>query len=100
MDMLGQAGIRIPQDISVVGYDDVPLAAWHGYGLTTIRQPIPQMVEAAVDMLGLRHADHPVSAPTTRLILGPLIERSSTTELPGSAPRHPKARRSPVFAIA
>jgi len=85
MDMLRQAGIRIPHDISVVGYDDVPLAAWHGYGLTTIRQPIPQMVEAAVDMLGLGHGDHLATAPTTRLILGTLVERSSTTERPGSA---------------
>jgi DNA-binding LacI/PurR family transcriptional regulator len=92
MDMLRQAGIRVPQDISVVGYDDVPLAAWHGYGLTTIRQPIPQMVEAALDMLGLGHLDYLATAPTTRLILGTLIERSSTTERPGSA-RGQKGRR-------
>ena len=80
MDMLRQAGVRIPEDTSVVGYDDVPLAAWHGYNLTTIRQPIRQMVEASVEMLGLGHAQHVVSAPTTRLIVGTLIERSSTSD--------------------
>jgi len=42
-------------------------------------------VEAAVDMLGLGHGDHLATAPTTRLILGTLVERSSTTERPGSA---------------
>jgi DNA-binding LacI/PurR family transcriptional regulator len=80
MDMLRQAGVRIPVDISVVGYDDVPLAAWHGYDLTTVRQPIRQMVEAAVEMLGLGHSHPVVWASTTRLIVGALIERSSTSD--------------------
>jgi DNA-binding LacI/PurR family transcriptional regulator len=82
MDMLQAAGLRIPQDISIVGYDDVPLAAWRGYDLTTIRQPIDEMVEAAVDMLGLGQAQHLPVAPTTRLIMGALIERSSTSKRP------------------
>jgi DNA-binding LacI/PurR family transcriptional regulator len=80
MDMLRQAGIRIPQDISVVGYDDVPLAAWRAYDLTTVRQPIKEMVEASVEMLGLGNLQHVAAAPTTRLIVGTLIERSSTAD--------------------
>jgi DNA-binding LacI/PurR family transcriptional regulator len=89
MDMLRQSGVQIPHDISVVGYDDVPLAAWHGYDLTTIRQPIRQMVEASVEMLGLGHAHPVVGAPTTRLIVGALIERSSTAD----RRRPPRQRR-------
>lgn len=78
MDLLRQTGIRIPQDISVVGYDDVPLAAWSGYDLTTIRQPIHEMVDAAMEMLGLAENPHVARTPTTRLIVGTLVERSST----------------------
>jgi DNA-binding LacI/PurR family transcriptional regulator len=91
MDMLRQAGLRIPQDISVVGYDDVPLAAWCGYDLTTIRQPIRQMVEASVDMLGLGNAHRVAAAPTTRLIMGTLIERSSTSDRRRAPRLHPKS---------
>lgn len=52
MDVLrAELGLRVPQDVSVVSYDDVPAAAWKAYDLTTIRQPADQMVEAAVTML-------------------------------------------------
>lgn len=52
MDLLrGHFGLRIPQDVSVVGYDDVPEAAWAAYDLTTVAQPGAQMVEATVAML-------------------------------------------------
>jgi DNA-binding LacI/PurR family transcriptional regulator len=52
IDLLrGQYGLRIPEDISVVGYDDVPEAAWGGYNLTTVTQPGAAMVEATVAIL-------------------------------------------------
>jgi DNA-binding LacI/PurR family transcriptional regulator len=44
-------GIRAPDDISVVGFDDAPPAAWASYRLTTVEQPVAPMVDAAVDML-------------------------------------------------
>ncbi len=78
MDRLSEAGVRTPNDISIVGYDDVPLAAWRGYGLTTIKQPIDEMVEAAMEMIGLGKSKLPSDTSTTRLIMGKLIERSST----------------------
>ncbi len=42
MDVLRQGGRRVPDDVSVVGYDDVPLAAHYAPRLTTIHQPIHQ----------------------------------------------------------
>lgn len=52
MDVLRfELGLSIPGDVSVVGYDDVPLAGWPAYDLTTIRQPVNRMVEATVDAL-------------------------------------------------
>ena len=46
-----ELGLRIPEDVSVVGYDDVPMAAWAAYDLTTVRQPVNQMVAATVEAL-------------------------------------------------
>lgn len=43
--------LRIPEDVSIVGYDDVRMAAWKLYNLTTLRQPANRMVEATVKML-------------------------------------------------
>ena len=46
-----ELGLRIPHDLSVVGFDDVPQAAWGAYQLTTIVQSVEDMVAATVDLL-------------------------------------------------
>src|SRR5262249_15051516 len=77
MDALRAAGLRVPDDISVVGFDDVPMADWPCHDLTSVRQPVDEMADAAVEMLGLDPA-RKVAAPTTRLIMGKLVPRGST----------------------
>lgn len=44
-------GLRVPQDVSVIGFDDIPAAAFNYPSLTTIRQPLHKMGEIAVDLL-------------------------------------------------
>src|SRR5690606_14404028 len=44
-------GLRVPEDLSVVGYDDVPLAQWSSPPLTTVHQPLKHMAEEATRML-------------------------------------------------
>ena len=52
MDVLRyELGLRVPEDVSVVGFDDVPPAAWPAYNLTTYRQNVDQMVAETVAML-------------------------------------------------
>ena len=46
-----ELGLRVPEDVSVVGFDDVPPASWPAYNLTTYRQPVDQMVAETVAML-------------------------------------------------
>ena len=52
MDVLRfELGLRVPEDVSIVGFDDVPPASWPAYNLTTYRQPVDQMVAETVAML-------------------------------------------------
>lgn len=68
-------GLRIPEDISVIGYDDVPMAAWPAYDLTTIRQPVNRMVQATAEaILGLIDG---TATPQKTRIDGPLMVRRS-----------------------
>ncbi|WP_411094368.1 LacI family DNA-binding transcriptional regulator [Streptomyces sp. 021-3] len=69
-------GLRVPHDLSVVGYDDVSLARWASPALTTIHQPLRQMAEEATQMLLRLRDKEPVS---TRLELATsLVVRKST----------------------
>ena len=73
-------GLSVPGDVSVIGYDDVPLAAWPAYNLTTIRQPVNRMVEATVDAL-MTQIDTPATPPRKLRIDGPLVIRTSARKL-------------------
>ncbi|KLI98364.1 LacI family DNA-binding transcriptional regulator [Streptomyces sp. KE1] len=69
-------GLRVPHDLSVVGYDDVSLARWASPALTTIHQPLRQMAEEATQMLMRLRDKEPVA---TRLELATsLVVRKST----------------------
>ncbi len=46
-----EAGLRVPEDLSVVGFDDIPLAEWSNPALTTVRQPLTEMAAVAVRTL-------------------------------------------------
>ena len=68
--------LNVPGDVSVVGYDDVPTAAWKSYDLTTVRQPANKMVAETVDIL-LAKVDDIATAPRRIEIESPLIIRGS-----------------------
>lgn len=75
------AGLRIPEDLSIIGFDDIPAAEWIEPGLTTIRQPVTQMAETATRAL-LRHLEGNEELPQ-RIELGTeLVERGSTAAIP------------------
>lgn len=69
-------GLSVPQDVSVIGYDDVPAAAWQSYDLTTIRQPADRMATTTIDIL-LAQIDGKASSGGNIKIEGPLICRGS-----------------------
>ncbi len=51
IDALRRAGRRVPEDVRVIGYDDIPAAGWGGYDLTSFDQDVPALVEATLAML-------------------------------------------------
>ena len=68
MDVLRfELGLRVPEDVSVVGYDDVPLASWPSYNLTTVRQPSRRMADSTVQTLLSRIANSQVEPQQVRL---------------------------------
>ena len=71
-----ELGLSVPQDVSVVGYDDVPMAAWPAYSLTTVRQPAGRMVAQTVSLL-LSQINTQSAAPQQIRIDGPLVVRGS-----------------------
>ena len=85
-----EAKLHIPEDLSVVGFDDLPIARWVSPPLTTIRQPLIEMAEAAAELVvGLARGEEP---PQMRVELATeLVVREST------AP--PAARRAPDAAV-
>lgn len=78
-------GKRVPEDISVVGYDDSPLVAFTDPPLTTIRQSVEAMSTAAVSSLLSEVGG--TSSPGTELLFNPeLIVRDSTSAAPKTTP--------------
>ncbi|MEQ8347476.1 MAG: LacI family DNA-binding transcriptional regulator [Sneathiellaceae bacterium] len=51
LDAARAAGIAVPDELSVIGFDDTPQSAWTAYALTTLRQPIEEMVDATIDLI-------------------------------------------------
>ncbi|WP_405553469.1 LacI family DNA-binding transcriptional regulator [Streptomyces sp. NBC_01171] len=76
-----ELGLRVPEDVSVVGFDDLPVARWVGPPLTTVRQPLTEMAEAAARLvLELGRGERERERTATRLELATsLVVRSSTT---------------------
>ena len=78
MDVLRfEIGLKIPEQVSVVGYDDVPVSSWPAYDLTTVRQPANRMVAETVSMI-LECIENKKTKPRQIKIDGPLIMRGST----------------------
>ncbi len=69
------ANLNVPADISVVGFDDIPNAAWPAYQLSTVRQPMSEMIDTAVQMLGLGSSRDKKVPRKVLFLPGMLIER-------------------------
>ena len=78
-------GVRIPEEISLIGFDDVLLASWEVFQLTTVSQDIPGMVSAATELLLTRIAAEQESVTPRRVVLTPKMVRRGTHGPPAPA---------------
>ncbi len=76
-----QRSLRIPQDLSVVGFDDLPMSRWSSPPLTTVRQPLAEMGRVAAEMLGTLIEGLPLSSRRMELATE-LVIRGSSAPLP------------------
>jgi DNA-binding LacI/PurR family transcriptional regulator len=77
LQALRDAGLRAPDDVSVVGFDDVSVASWAAPALTTVRQPLAAMAATAFRML--RAGDDETAAQAHHIELATtLVVRDST----------------------
>ncbi|MDR3095713.1 MAG: LacI family DNA-binding transcriptional regulator [Paraburkholderia sp.] len=67
-------GLRVPEDVSLIGFDDIPMASWSGVELTTVRQQRERMVEASLQILEQNLAS-PGMEPVFHLEPGRVIVR-------------------------
>ena len=80
-----EIGLQVPEDLSVVGFDDIQLASFTTPSLTTVAQPKAEMGRQAVRLLLGRMADR--NAPAIRLVLLPdLVMRESSAARPSRSP--------------
>jgi LacI family transcriptional regulator len=70
-------GIAVPEQVSILGFDDIPMASWDVFRLTTVRQPLPEMARAAVDLLASRVIDVD-RTPQTLVFASSLVNRATT----------------------
>jgi DNA-binding LacI/PurR family transcriptional regulator len=78
---LQEEGLRVPQDVSVMGFDDIPGAAFHNPSLTTVRQPLSRMGEVAAQSL-LERIEGKKEYPSEIAIEPELVVRESTALAP------------------
>lgn len=80
MTYLREAGFRIPDDIALLGFDDIEMSGWPAFDLTTIRNPIDDMVAAVTELLHRRAVD-PAKDGEVILLDTKLVRRGSTRRL-------------------
>jgi LacI family transcriptional regulator len=84
---LKDAGLSVPGDVSVVGFDDIQSAAYSTPSLTTVRQPLFEMGKRGAEILLERIADRTKEFPAEIVVVPELVVREST----GPAPGKPKS---------
>ncbi len=76
LDAARELGVRVPDELSVIGFDGIPSGAWQAYSLTTIRQPVEEMIDATLELVEAR-IEKPEAKPVIKMIPGTLVKRNS-----------------------
>ena len=80
LSAIQEAGLAVPGDIGLIGLNDMEMARWQLIGLTTIHQPVAQIIEAAIDLV-VSIIEKPDRPPEVRLFPCRVIERRTLRAL-------------------
>ena len=84
IDAAKSLGLDVPADVSVLGFDDVPMASWEVFQLTTVRQPLAEMARTAARLLVERiEHDGDIGPGRERLFATSLVRRATTRQVAG-----------------
>jgi DNA-binding LacI/PurR family transcriptional regulator len=81
LSALAEAGLKVPQDVGILGLNDMEMARWPNINLTTVRQPIADIIAASIDLVvvSLQNPDQP---PEARLFACSIVERGTLRPRP------------------
>ena len=81
MSAIREAGQRVPEDIGIIGLNDMEMSRWQNINLTTIRQPFREIIDSSIDVVTamLGTPDH---MPRTQLLPCEIVERGTLRPLP------------------
>lgn len=77
---LQDRGLSVPGDVGILGFNDMEIAGWESVALTTIRQPIAQIIAASIDLM-VAMLQEPDRYPEARLFGCKLVERATLRAL-------------------
>ncbi|NNK77117.1 MAG: LacI family DNA-binding transcriptional regulator [Litoreibacter sp.] len=81
LSAIQENGLRVPEDIGIIGLNDMDMARWQNINLTTIRQPIRQIIDASIELVTAM-LDDPGRHPEARLFGCEIVERGTLRPLP------------------
>ncbi|WP_273285765.1 LacI family DNA-binding transcriptional regulator [Reinekea forsetii] len=77
MSALRRGGIQVPEAVGIIGFNNVEMAAWDNIRLTTVAQPLAQIVEVTVDCLQAQLQSKEAYQPSAKLLPCQIIERDT-----------------------
>jgi len=78
------AGLSVPRDIGLLGLNDMEMARWENINLTTIHQPVQQIINSSIELM-VATLDEPDRTPEARLFECRVIERGTLRALPNGS---------------
>jgi len=76
MSAISDAGLKVPADVGIIGLNDMEMAGWQNINLTTIRQPVQQIINSSVELI-VSMLDEPNRYPETRIFPCQIVERGT-----------------------
>jgi LacI family transcriptional regulator len=93
LDAARRLRIAVPGELSIVGFDDIPMASWESFSLTTVRQPLTDMARDAARRLIARIERTDESEPSRVVFPTDLVQRATTARPPQGPVAARRARR-------